>query len=1506
MLKRKISKSVPFSEKTSQFKLVRRGILMAFPLVLGALAVLAWIYVQQFKLEQRNFVDKEETTLNVVERVILRDFRSVLEEIISLSESPDLRLSLTQDDSEATLKIERYMQDLVRFHEYYRQARVLDPMGNEMIRIDYINGRSVLRSEDELQNKSERYYFKESIKLKKGQIYISSMDLNVENGVIEEPLMPVVRIAVPIFDDLELNSHSAVGILVFNYKVQRIFDEMESASENSPGSFLLLDHQGYFLKGFKREEEWGSQLTERSDYRFQNNFPEAFQTIMDQNRGSLFNKKGLFFFHDLNLVNEASNLLAELGYSNNYVVYEETNYNYWLVSFLPIEEIEGVLDQNLKHYVLILIVVGLILSLVLTLGSVVIIQYRSKMISSLQVTRQMALFAEFNPGPVIQLDMDGNVFLANPVFTEILKFNPIGRSWSEISGNFSITRPQYADESNAEGSATRQEEWLIGERTFLFTYKRDGQSSHIYIYGTDISDLKNMTHVLRRSERKFRGIFNQSFQISGLLDTEGRVLQINETALQFIQIEESEICGRSFWDTPFWNHSTIESEKLKGAVHESAHGRSSRFDTQFPDHKGEIHHIDFSLKPIFDDRGQVIFLISEGRDITDFIKIDAEAKKMALVAEKTSTGVVITDVEGRIEWVNHGFEKITGFLLDDVKDQPPGGILQGEDTDQETKLKIREAISQRKPVKEEIVNYSKDGEPYWLELYIEPVFDKKGELQNFIAIETDITERRRISDELVTAKKEAEQATIAKSEFLANMSHEIRTPMNAIIGMTHLVLQTELNLRQRGFMEKIEISSKSLLGIINDILDFSKIEAGMMSLEKIPLDLAEIINDALTLSFDKISDKGIDILVDLDEEIPSQLIGDPVRIGQIFSNLISNALKFTEEGQIQIESHLVSMQGTQVELMCSVSDTGIGMSENQQEKLFKKFSQADSSVTRKYGGTGLGLSITQELVEIMGGEISIESELGKGSRFAFNIIIEKQESDDIHLQSILPLNLRNMKILLIEENQKEKRVKEELLQGMSFSVQSCNDLETAELLFSSARASKHPFELIILNFATLSGEGKDTFPFKEKDRKSALRPVLVLAKINEIKDAEKLTHHFEMSRVLQKPIASSTLFNTIVDMFGYGNLRIARNSKSSSSFGDSLDHIENSRILLVEDNLINQQLAQELLREVKAQVSMASNGQEAVDLVKAQDFDLIFMDIQMPVMDGLTAAELIRRLPAPKSQTPIVAMTANAMAGDREKSLASGMNDHLVKPIDPAELYHIMVKWIKPRGSADSMTETESPVQKETSLNRSFPEKLSGIDLKEGLYRMSGNKDLYLKLLQEFLEENTGFYDAFSKFLSLDDRDSAIRMAHTLGSTAGSLGAQGLQKAAKALEQGVEQNTNDMTSPLDETRESLDQVLSSIQGWLAEHPGTSWLKTSLTGDQHAVDTENLEKQLLFLKSLIDDQDMEAKEVLLEIKKDLDLLFPDESDNLNKAIGSLNFKRAKVSLERLLDRIKDAE
>jgi PAS domain S-box-containing protein len=832
----------------------------------------------------------------------------------------------------------------------------------------------------------------------------------------------------------------------------------------------------------------------------------------------------------------------------------------------------------------------------------------------------------------------------------------------------------------------------------------------------------------------------------------------------------------------------------------------------------------------------------------------AVEERSRLILSSVDEGICGLSTEGLMTFVNPAGARMVGYAPEELIDHPMHKQIHYAYPDgspfprEECSMYKTTRDGERRVVSNEVL-WRKDGSSVPVEYATTPIMKDDVAVGTVVAFR-DITERLRGEAELRDAKEVAEQATQAKSMFLANMSHEIRTPMNAIIGLTHLALKTDLTPKQRDYLVKVRSAAGALLGIINDILDFSKIEAGKLDIESAEFRFDDVLENLSTVVGQKAQEKNLEFLISAQPDIPPNLVGDPLRLGQILVNLVNNALKFTERGEVIVAIGVEEQTSERVKLNFSVRDTGIGMTPEQLTRLFQAFSQADTSTTRKFGGTGLGLSISRRLVEMMGGEIGAESEAGVGSTFRFTAWFAIGSAEQ-ERKRFVP-DLAGIRALVVDDNAQAREILSDALRAFALRADAVSSgREAIDAL--SAADTKDPYHLVLMDWHMPGMDGLQASAIIRRDTRLKNIPRIVMVTAFGREEVRAQAEQIGVDAYLMKPVNTSVLYDTLMEQFGAASLEAP--GASSHRAGPAEHDARGVHVLLAEDNEMNQQVATELLESAGASVTVADHGGIAVKLLQdgAQPppFDIVLMDLQMPEMDGFTATRLLRADPR-FQDLPIVAMTAHALVEERERCLRAGMNDHVTKPIDPDALFTVLARWAKRR----EVPLADAKLAEARNAEIPIPE-IEGIDVAEGLNRVAGNKRLYRSLLEQFAAKYADGDTQIVEALKGGEREGAERLAHTLKGIAGNIGIGPVHAAAAKIEKSIRDGDA-----------SVDALIGDLHAVL--EPLVIRLRTVLTADARSTapqtdfDADKAAAAIARLKSLIEASDGDAADAVEEL------------------------------------------
>jgi hemerythrin-like metal-binding protein len=1457
-----------------------RAIFIGSTLFFIFFAVIYLLLTLNYNSDQNTAILKGQNQVNLIQKIILNDLNSVYSDVLFLADQHALQKFFIHDSNEYA---EHVAQDLLSFtirSGQYDQVRLLDETGMEIIRVNDNKGKAVIVQKNNLQFKGKRYYFNQAFKLARGEIFVSPFDLNMEHEQIEKPLNPMIRFATPVFD----HQNRKRGIILLNYKGNELLKKIEALSHNDLGKIMLINSNGYWLKHWKSEREWGFMFKSRQDEKMPYYFPEVWGQISQQKSGYEFNDKGFFAFTTVYPAEKSA-----------------TPDNYWkIVYYLP----KTVLLANSSALLIKLLMIGvpLILILALSLFKLANAKIRQKH-SAEYIKKQNTSFARFVPAHFLKLlnkqdiieielgdqsEQDMTVLVSNIYgFTSLSESMTATETIDFINVYLKqvepIIRAHQGFVSNYIGEKlialfSKPNEAILAANAIL---KRLGKYNHarykenlppfLIHLGIDTGHLVLGTigGTQRMESSVIGNTVNLAFSLESMNKIYGTTLLISEHtykilnpsseyAIRFIERIKPEGLSipLSVYEVFHQEVSDIDSAKL--ATLEEFEEAVSYYQFQQIDKAADL--FEEIVKKTPNDKAAKVYLqrcykqLSKTHqdglnDLTATIEwSDDLAIGMPAIDEQHRD--LINNINDLIEAIRTGqgqehIHKITVFLEDYVvrhfNDEEV--LMQeynypGYPAHKSLHLKFIEAFQDFKKELEEkqdrglylvfrvqtlimdwfvnhIVKVDKQ-----LGVFLSTQLEKYNRtLENKVAERTQILKEREA--QLEEAKKIAESANKAKSEFLANMSHEIRTPMNAITGLARLALKTELTDKQANYLIKIDNSAQALLGIINDILDFSKIEAGMLDMESVAFHLDDVLNKLSSLFGLQIEEKGLELLLAIDKQVPRHLIGDPLRLGQILINLTSNAIKFTTQGNIVVKTQVVKHEGEAVTLRFSVQDSGIGISQEAISKLFDAFSQADTSTTRQFGGTGLGLTICKRLTEMMGGKIWVESEARKGSTFTFTAQFACQVNTN-KLTYQTPEKLCGLRILIVDDNTISLEIMQDELSALSFQEISLVTSGAEALTELETVAKTHPYDLVLLDWKMPMMDGLETAKRIKDNPHLPQKPAIIMMTAFSREDVFKNADKQYIEAFLSKPITQSTLFDTIMSVFGEQIAKTSHALQKQAEMTTDIKAIQGAKILLVEDNSINQQVARETIESEGLSVQIANNGKEAIAMIEKTHFDAVLMDVQMPEMDGYEATQLIRQNPD-YSGLPIIAMTAHAMSGDKEKCLAAGMNDYITKPIEVERLFSSLKKWVTPPLLEDKLDEEEMDDIDEMDFDTLFPEEelnvdldavfsneFPGIDITDGLNRLLGNRKLYYELLRDFRIEYRNIIEQINKHIEQGENKQLLHLIHSFKGVSANLAINDLSEISKTLETRIKNGEEIPTELLNTFEKAVAEIMNTL------------------------------------------------------------------------------------------------
>jgi two-component system, sensor histidine kinase and response regulator len=890
-----------------------------------------------------------------------------------------------------------------------------------------------------------------------------------------------------------------------------------------------------------------------------------------------------------------------------------------------------------------------------------------------------------------------------------------------------------------------------------------------------LAERKQALDTLRESEQRFRHIVESAPNGIVMVNQEGKIALFNSQAERLFGYTEKELMDRPIEVLMPWRYRGLYPQHRKIFLSDpQSRTLGSGRDLYGVRKDGSEFPVEISLNPLETPTGIHVLAsvvdITERKAAADRLR-QSEERSRAMIENVKDHAIFMLDPEGRILTWNKGAERLRGYKSEEIIGKHYSSLFPIEDRESAKPEQLLRTARAEGQCEDEGWRLRKGGSQFWANVVIAAVRDHEGKLIGFSNVTSDLTRRRRIEEEIVLAKEEAEAANHAKSAFLANISHEIRTPMTGIIGMTGLLSDTDLTPEQREYCDIIRRSGESLLTVINEVLDFSKVESGKLDLEVIDFDLRSAVTDVTELFSKQAVDAGLRLGSYIDDNVPTELQGDPGRLRQIISNLVNNAVKYTEAGEVIVRVALVEENQTDATLRFSVSDTGIGIPKDKINKLFSSFTQLDASISRKYGGTGLGLAICKSLVELMDGKIGVDSEPQKGSTFWFTVRLLKRPE-----QVRGPLAQANLKErckrILIVGSYSSNRSLAKLLNAMGMGCQTTSDGAQALEWLRAAAANNAPYGLVIIEFMFSELDSLELSRTIRCDPLIGPLKIILLTQVGK-SGAERLAKAASADAYLTIPANSERLFNCLFRLMGETPESRSTEQTVSGKFLPEQKGSDRLRIMVADDNHINQKVISSLLNKMGHRADLVNNGKEAVETFKLVPYDLILMDVQMPELDGFEACRQIRALEKTKGgHTPIIAITAHARKADRDQCLSAGMDDFVSKPIKPEDLKSAIGRRVSGSKKIPSVLAAPAGVPVQTDV----------LDIAEALELVGGNRELLCDIARVFLEQYPKILEDTRQSLALSDYRSLGAAAHKLASSVGQLGGQRAYIAAKKLE----------------------------------------------------------------------------------------------------------------------------
>ncbi|MFO1384672.1 MAG: CHASE domain-containing protein [Chitinivorax sp.] len=1012
---------------------------------------------------------------------------------------------------------------------------------------------------------------------------------------------------------------------------------------------------------------------------------------------------------------------------------------------------------------------------------------------------------------------------------------------------------------------------------------------------------RQLQQELIAGEQRQRDLFESSPNGMLLVNAEGEILMANREITKLFGYSQQALIGAPV--------ELLMPERFRGTHSAFRRGFAQHPETRQMNRRpillgqrqdGSEFPLEIGLSPISLD-GETLILAAI-LDVSERKRGEAEVAQARLLLNSTINSavrfsIIATDTRGIITLFSAGAEEMLGYSANEMVGHTSPAVIHLVDEVNQLSAELGRPVegfaalvevAQRDGHESREWHYvRKDGSTLLVNLTVTVLHDEQGQVIGFVGVAYDVTEEKRVAAELQAARQAAEAASQAKSDFLANMSHEIRTPMNAVLGMAHLLEGTDLSSLQREYLTMINQSGKSLLGVINDILDFSKIEAGKLELQQIAFNLGDLTDTLSSIMSVNAASKDLELIIHVAADVPATLFGDPLRLQQVLTNLVTNAIKFTEAGEVVLQVRQLQQNAGQHLLRFAIFDTGIGISDAQRERLFAPFSQADNSMTRRFGGTGLGLVICKRLVELMGGEIGVNSSPGQGSEFWFTLPLQSQAA--LPAAANAPARLDALRVLVVDDHAASRQLLAEMIATFGWQAETLPSGQAALDRLTSDSRQAPPYDLLLIDMKMPGINGLQLIDTLRQLAHTSNVPMVLMATAYSREaylqsEQARLTDAF-----LLKPVTSSSLFNAAIEACGKRNPQLVHSHDKRTGNKQRLK--TPVHILLVEDNAMNQMVARGMLEQLGATLEIANDGAEGVDMLRtaADRFALVLMDVQMPVMDGYNATRLIRT--ELQLALPVIAVSAGVTQAERDQCLACGMNDFVGKPIDAGQLLQVLGRFL-PLENVSVQDTAKAP---QGTIAVATEAGFRTLDLAPTLANIGGDRKLLRALLQEFEREAISLINDVQQLLAAGEQRDAARKLHTIKGTAATLGAGELAQAAKQAELAVNDgNVGQIDECLTTLQALLQPIIAELQALLPTL--IDMPKDNSTGTQ-TLDTTQLQQLIVSLQSssMAAFDQFEALQGALSAQ-----LEPSQFERLQQAIDALDYATALLILQTMHD------